>query len=107
MENRGADPDLPYSYDESAEEAARWTPPQQQPSPRPRPDKKADKKKAPRAPRIGGGFPFKSAIAIGIVLILAGAAILWGPSMVLMVRNMLKPTAVVEAPKDAGTAPRT
>src|SRR5450755_4266787 len=61
MENRGADPDLPYSYDESAEEAARWAPPPQQPSPRPRPDKKADKKKAPRAPRIGGGgFPFKS-----------------------------------------------
>jgi hypothetical protein len=106
MENRGADPDLPYSYDESAEEAARWTPPPQ-PSPRPRPDKKADKKKAPRAPRTGGGFPFKSAIAIGIVLILAGAAILWGPSLVSMVRNMLKPTAVVEAPKDAGTAPRT
>jgi len=25
MENRGADPDVPYSYDESAEEAARWT----------------------------------------------------------------------------------
>jgi hypothetical protein len=107
MENRGADPDLPYSYDESAEEAARWAPPPQQPAPRPRPDRKADKKKAPRTPRTGGGFPFKSAIAIGIVLILAGAAILWGPSMVSMVRNMLKPSAVVEAPKDAGTAPRT
>src|SRR5467141_2765210 len=40
MENRGADPDLPYSYDESAEEAARWTPPPDQPGPRPRaPDK--------------------------------------------------------------------
>jgi hypothetical protein len=104
MENRGADPDLPYSYDESAEEAARWAPPPQQPSPRPRPDKK----KAPRAPRIGGGgFPFKSAIAVGIVLILAGAAILWGPAMVSMVRNMLKPSATVEAPKDSTTpAPR-
>src|SRR5471030_952232 len=31
MENRGADPDIPYSYDESAEEAARWTPPPDQP----------------------------------------------------------------------------
>jgi hypothetical protein len=106
MENRGADPDVPYSYDESAEEAARWSPPPEQPAPRPRPDKKADKKKAARSPLGGGGFPFKSAIAVGIVLILAGAAILWGPSLVSSVRNMLKPS-VVEAPKDAGTAPRT
>jgi hypothetical protein len=102
MENRGADPDAPYSYDESAEEAARWTPPPEQPAPRPRPDQK----KAARAPRVGGGgFPFKSAIAIGIVLILAGAAILWGPSLVSSVRNMLKPS-VVEAPKDATTPAR-
>src|SRR3954470_4899537 len=70
MENRGADPGLPYSYDESTEEAARWTPPPDQPGPRPRaPDRSS--KKATRAPRVGGGgFPFKSAIAIGIVLIL-------------------------------------
>jgi hypothetical protein len=108
MENRGADPDLPYSYDESAEEAARWTPPPDQPGPRPRAPDKDRKKKAARAPRVGGGgFPFKSAIAIGIVLILAGAAILWGPAAVSYVRNMLKPSAVVEAPKDAGSAPRT
>jgi hypothetical protein len=106
MENRGADPDLPYSYDESAEEAARWTPPPDQPGPRPRAPDKSAKKKAVRAPRVGGGFPFKSAIAIGIVLILAGAAILWGPAAVSYVRNMLKPSAVVEAPKDAGSAPR-
>ncbi len=107
MENRGADPDLPYSYDESAEEAARWTPPPDQPGPRPRAPERDRKKKAARAPRAGGGFPFKSAIAIGIVLILAGAAILWGPSMVSFVRNMLKPSAVVEAPKDSTTpAPR-
>jgi hypothetical protein len=108
MENRGADPDLPYSYDESAEEAARWTPPSDQPGPRPRVPDNERKKKAPRAPRIGsGGFPFKSAIAVGIVLILAGAAILWGPSAVSFVRNMLKPSATVEAPKDSTTpAPR-
>jgi hypothetical protein len=108
MENRGADPGLPYSYDESAEEAARWTPPSDQPAARPRAPDKERKKKAVRTPRVGGGgFPFKSAIAIGIVLILAGAAILWGPSAVSYVRGMLKPSAVVEAPKDAGTAPRT
>ena len=108
MENRGADPDLPYSYDESAEEAARWTPPPDQPGPRPRAPDKDRKKKAARAPRVGGrGFPFKSAIAIGIVLIVAGAAILWGPAVVSFVRNMLKPSATVEAPKDSTTpAPR-
>jgi len=108
MENRGADPDLPYSYDESAEEAARWTPPPDQPAQRPRAPDKSARRKAPRAARVGGGgFPFKSAIAIGIVLILAGAAILWGPAVVSYVRNMLKPTATVEAPKDSTTpAPR-
>jgi hypothetical protein len=108
MENRGADPDLPYSYDESAAEAARWTPPPDQPGPRPRAPDKDRKKKTARAPRVGGGgFPFKSAIAIGIVLILAGAAILWGPSAVSFVRSMLKPSATVEAPKDSTTpAPR-
>jgi hypothetical protein len=107
MENRGADPDLPYSYDESAEEAARWTPPPDQPAARPRAPDKERKKKAARAPRVGGGFPFKSAIAVGIVLILAGAAILWGPSAVSYVRNMLSPSATVQAPKDSTTpAPR-
>jgi hypothetical protein len=108
MENRGADPDVPYSYDESAEEAARWTPPPDQPAPRPRAPDKDRKKKAARAPRVGGGgFPFKSAIVIGIVLILAGAAILWGPAAVSFVRGMLNPSATVQAPKDSTTpAPR-
>ncbi|WP_375412252.1 hypothetical protein [uncultured Bradyrhizobium sp.] len=106
MENRGADPDVPYSYDESAEEAARWTPPPDQPGPRPRP-KPEKGRKVPRGPLGGGSFPFKSAIAIGIVLILAGAAILWGPALVSLVRTMLKPSAVVEVPKDTATpAPR-
>src|SRR5882672_6251541 len=64
MENRGADPDAPYSYDESVEEAARWTPPPD-PAARPRaPEKKEKKRKAARVPGTGGGFPFRSAIAI-------------------------------------------
>src|ERR1700694_4691796 len=37
MENRGADPDAPYSYDESAEEAERYASPPQAPRPRPPP----------------------------------------------------------------------
>src|ERR1700687_6016664 len=72
MENRGADPDAPYSYDESVEEAERYAP-LQQPAQRPRlsPDREPNKRS-----RAGPAFPVKSAIAVGIVLILVGAAIL-------------------------------
>src|SRR6202163_3819350 len=96
LENRGADPDAPYSYDESVEEAERYTPPPQAPRPR----VAADREPKKRA-RSGAVFPFKSAIAIGIVLILVGAAILWGKSVVTTVSGLFKPSAVVEAPKDA------
>ena len=76
MENRGADPDAPYSYDESAEEAERYA---AAAAPRSRlPQDREPKKRV----RIGAVFPFKSAIAVGIVLILVGAAILWGKSAI-------------------------
>ncbi|MGY3506453.1 hypothetical protein [Bradyrhizobium sp. USDA 4471] len=96
LENRAAEPDAPYSYDESMEEAERYTPP----SPRPRIAPNQDAKK--RAGR-GSVFPFKSAIAIGIVLILVGAGILLGKQLVQTATNMFKssPTQVVEAPKDS------
>jgi hypothetical protein len=99
MENRGADPDAPYSYDESAEEAERY-PPQQ---PRSRfPQDREPKKRA----RIGAIFPFKSAIAVGIVLILVGAGILWGKQAISAVSGLFKSsTTVVEAPKDSSTPP--
>ena len=102
MENRGADPDAPYSYDESAEEAERYDAPPPLPSrPRPTPDKDRGPKKAGRA---GALFPFKSAIAVGIVLILVGAGILWGKSVVTGVSGLFKSsTTVVEAPRDAST----
>jgi hypothetical protein len=99
MENRGADPDAPYSYDESVEEAERYAPP----PPAPRPRLAADREPKKRA-RGGTVFPFKSAIAVGIVLILVGAAILWGKSLVTSVSGLFKPQqAAVEAPKDAST----
>jgi hypothetical protein len=95
MENRGADPDAPYSYDESVEEAERYAPP-----PPPRPRLAADREPKRRA-RAGTVFPFKSAIAVGIVLILVGAAILWGKSVVTTVSGLFKPQpSVVDAPKD-------
>jgi hypothetical protein len=103
MENRGADPDSPYSYDESVEEAGRYAAPPQQPPQRPRPQLERDREPKKRA-RSGTVFPFKSAIAVGIVLILVGAAILWGKSVVTTVTGLFKPSAtVVEAPKDTST----
>jgi hypothetical protein len=100
LENRGADPDAPYSYDESIEEAGRYAPP---PQPMPRPRLAQDRGPKKRV-SVGTVFPFKSAIAVGIVLILVGAAILWGKSVVTAVSGLFKPsTTVVEAPKDAST----
>jgi len=96
LENRAGASEAPYSYDESIEEAERYAPP----SPRPRiaPDRDAKKRARTRS-----GFPFKSAIAVGIVLILVGAGILWGKQLVQTATNLFKPSAtqVVEAPKDA------
>jgi hypothetical protein len=97
MENRGADPDAPYSYDESAEEAERYAP--QQPRSRLSQDREPKKRL-----RTGAVFPFKSAIAVGIVLILVGAGILWGKSAISTVSGLFKSsTTVVEAPKDSST----
>jgi hypothetical protein len=98
-ENRGADPDAPYSYDESIEEAERYTPSPQAPAPRSRLSQ--DRDRPPKRVSGGTAFPFKSAIAVGVVLILVGAAILWGKSVVTTVSGLFKPSAtVVEAPKD-------
>jgi hypothetical protein len=99
LENRAADAEAPYSYDESIEEAERYTP--RPPSGRPHiPVLDRDAKKARRG---GSLFPFKTAIAIGIVLILIGAGILWGKQLVQTATNLFKssPTQVVEAPKDS------
>ncbi len=101
MENRGADPDAPYSYDESAEEAERYAPPPQLPA-RSRPSQ--DRDRGPNKPRTGTMFPFKSAIAVGIVLILVGAGILWGKSVVSGVSGLFKSSSnVAEAPKEMNT----
>ena len=83
LENRGADPDAPYSYDESVEEAERYAPQSQQmpqPPTRSRIGSTGDGAPAKKRARTGAVFPFKSAIAVGIVLILVGAGILWGKS---------------------------
>ena len=104
MENRGADPDAPYSYDESLEEADRYAPQPQPPQPpsreRSRLSQDRDREPKKQRARAGAVFPFKSAIAVGIVLILVGAGILWGKSAVTAVGGLFKSSPVVEAPKD-------
>jgi hypothetical protein len=95
LENRGGDPDAPYSYDESIEEAERYAPPPLSSRSR------GAGEREPKRARGASAFPFKSAIAVGIVLILVGAGILWGKSAVNVVSGMFKSSAVVEAPKDS------
>ena len=89
-------PDAPYSYDESIEEADRYA----ASPPAPRPRIATEREREPKRARTGAAFPFKSAIAIGVVLILVGAAILWGKSLVTTVSGLFKPSPAVEAPKD-------
>jgi hypothetical protein len=102
LENRG-DPDAPYSYDESVQEAERYAPTPQPPRSRVSQDRDREPKKRPRTAAV---FPFKSAIAIGIVLILVGASILMGKQVVNTVSGLFKPSAQVvdNTPKD-NTAP--
>ena len=101
MENRGADPDAPYSYDESVEEAERYAPPPQAPRAAARPRDREPKKRA----RTGAVFPFKSAIAVGVVLILVGAG---DPVGQVGGDDRQRPvqarSTAVEAPKDTSPA---
>ncbi len=98
-DERDADVEAPYSYDEAIEEAERYALPSQ-PASRSRVGVDREPKKRAR----GATFPFKTLIAIGIVLILVGAGLLWGKTIVASVTNMFKSSApVVEAPKDSGT----
>ncbi len=99
LENRSGELDAPYSYDESIDEAERYAPP-------PLPSRTrvgGDREREPKRARGGTVFPFKSAIAVGIVLILVGAGILWGKSAVNAVSGMFRSSTVVEAPKDNST----
>ncbi|MET0724263.1 MAG: hypothetical protein ABWY64_26030 [Tardiphaga sp.] len=102
MENRGADPEAPYSYEESLEEADRYAPqPPQMPPPRERSRLSGDRDREPKKPsKAMAAFPFKSAIAVGIVLILVGAGILWGKAVVTSVSGLFKSSPTAEAPKD-------
>jgi hypothetical protein len=90
----GDESETPYSYDESIEEAERYA----LTAPTTRPRIGAEAKKPARA---RGAFPFKSAIAVGIVLILVGAGILWGRPLIGTVSGLFRSSPAVEAPKDS------
>lgn len=105
MENRGGDPEAPYSYDESLEEADRYSPqgaPMQPPPQRARIGQGGDREQK-KARRAGVAFPFKSAIAIGIIFIVVGAAIVGGKSAINVVSSLFKSSTAVDAPKDPST----
>ncbi|MBV8925503.1 MAG: hypothetical protein JOZ74_09070 [Bradyrhizobium sp.] len=97
----GLEGDQPFSYDEPADEAERYASP---PPPAPRTRIGADREREPKRVRAGTAFPFKSAIAVGIVLILVGAAILWGKSAVSGLTGWLRSSSpAIEQPKDNST----
>jgi hypothetical protein len=99
-EARGEDADQPYSYDESIEEAERYGLPSQ---PAARSRVGIDRDQEPKKRARGATFPFKTAIAIGIVLILVGAGLLWGRTIGTLVSGLFKSSSpVVEGPKDTG-----
>jgi hypothetical protein len=103
MQDRGFDSTAPYSYDESAAEAERYTQPQSSGT---RPRVTAE---VPREPKRGAVFPFKSAIAVGVVLILVGATILWGKPLMNTVSGLFTKSSqtAVDTPKDTpGTKPK-
>ena len=96
MENRGADAEAPYSYDESVEEAERYAPPQQR------------RARGWAGPRTEKSRPRRRGVSVqerdrdrrGADP--GGAAILWGKSALTTVSGLFKPsTTVVEAPKDS------
>ncbi|MBR0873162.1 hypothetical protein JQ633_22590 [Bradyrhizobium tropiciagri] len=100
LENRGADPDVPYSYEDEVAEAERYAP---QPPQAPQRSRVSNAEHEPKRPRIGSMFPFKTAIVVGILLILAGTGILMRQQVTTFVSSLMKPSAPapVEAPKDA------
>src|SRR6185295_19124589 len=109
LENRGADPEAPYSDEESIDEAERYAPsgaPPQMPAPPRLRDGGGDREVKKRA-RVGAVFPFRGAIAAGIVLILVGAGILWGKQAVTVVSGLFKSSPSSEAPRDVSSAPQS
>ncbi len=103
LDDQGQEADAPYSYDEAIDETERYGSQVSSPRARASSDRIEPKKRA----RTGAAFPFRSAIAVGIVLILVGAGILWGKAVVNLATGLFKSAPTVEAPKDTSATPQT
>ncbi len=103
LEDRSAEQDMPYSWDDTIEEPDRERPASPSP-PVPRARIGVDRDRPPKRAQTGTAFPFKSAIAVGVVLILAGTGVLWFKSN--GIGSLFKSQPAVEAPKDT-SAPAT
>jgi hypothetical protein len=96
VDPRGAAEEVPYSYDESVDEAAHLPPSD---LPRTRIPARDDK---PRR-----RFPLKAAMIAGLLLLLAGGGILIYQKVLPSVRPLLKPAAqVTDTAKDTGVRPK-
>ena len=97
LENRGADP-AGYTFDEPSDPVAD--------TPRFSQTAKKARSGAPKKPlKLGSGFPLKSAILVGLAMILIGAGILWGPRAYSTLRAMLRSSqSAVETPANNNAA---
>ncbi|WOH80719.1 hypothetical protein RX327_34045 [Bradyrhizobium sp. BEA-2-5] len=105
LENRAGESEAPYSYDEAIEEAERYAPQPPQGPPPQRSRGGNGEREPKKPPRVGSMFPFKTAIVIGILLILVGTGILFRQQAMTLVSSLFKSSAPVEAPKDAASTP--
>jgi len=93
----GGDFEPTYSYDEALQETERYAPTSRL--------RTAAYPEHDEAKKRNAMFPFKSAIAIGIVLILVGAGLLWGKPVLTAVSGLLnRPTSTDAAQDTAGPA---
>ncbi len=100
LENRGAEPAGGYDYGESMAEAERY---------QPRPADRAPPPPPPRRVKTGRAFPVRTVIVVGVLMMLIGAAAVFGPQAYSSLRGLFKSTetAVVQAPpKEAGPPPK-
>ncbi|MCD0421985.1 hypothetical protein LOC51_32640 [Rubrivivax sp. JA1024] len=99
MENR-ADPDAPYSYDESLDEAARYAPPPAAAGRAP-----AEPKRKPA--RGASKFPWRIALVIGVLVMLLGAGLVWGPGAVTTLMSLMRSSPSTETATPATPAAPT
>ncbi|MEZ5822690.1 MAG: hypothetical protein R3D82_17965 [Xanthobacteraceae bacterium] len=102
LENRGADPDQPYAWgDDFQDDADRFAPQAQMPTPPTRARIGSASQREPKRPRTATAFPFKLAIAGGVLLIVVGVGMLVGKPIFDTVAGLFKSSpTVVQAPKD-------